>query len=329
MTLTTQLLISVGAGTVAAFSYWIWGAGNLRNLNDSGLKAVGRASTPNRRGTLKWSILVVALGLAGLYCFGDLSVLGIVPDSLLKEMPARLVSVHTETAGVPDVAHNEGHDIVVATSERAVTVRLFSAPGIARRPAVLLLHGQGGIDSLGEGFRPYIDAVIASGLDAYVVSYYDDVDRVVMNTDHETRSARFLTRLEAWAKLVDEVANFVRTRPESNGRVGIWGYSNGATLSVAAAARSPIISAVVACYGSWPGFANVQRLPPILVIHGDGDTTIPPVAGRELVATVNRISGNALLLTYPQVGHMFDMAATPVAVDARNNAVQFLGRYLK
>jgi carboxymethylenebutenolidase len=141
-------------------------------------------------------------------------------------------------------------------------------------------------------FRSYIAALTAEGMDAYVVFYYSDADAVAMGSaDHAVRAKTFQNRVEAWARLVGDVVGYALGRPETNGRVGVLGVSNGATLGVAAAARDARISALVACYGSFPPIQNVRRMPPLLVLHGDADQVIPPIAGKELVDYAKALGG--------------------------------------
>jgi carboxymethylenebutenolidase len=226
----------------------------------------------------------------------------------------------------------DGRDLTVQGSERPVKVRVFSIPGVAPRPAVLLLHGAGAMDPLGAGFTSYIDSLTANGMDAYVVFYYSDADMMLMgSSEHSVRAKTVQTRIEAWAKLVGDVASFALRRPESNGRVGALGISNGATLGVAAAARDARILALVACYGSFPPIENVRRLPPMLILQGDADQVIPPIAGKELINYVKAIGGNAQLVSYPGAGHGFDLNTNPSNVagaDARRRAILFLTHFL-
>ena len=101
------------------------------------------------------------------------------------------------------------------------------------------------------------------------------------------------------------------------------GVSNGATLGVAAAARDARISALVACYGSFPPIQNVRRIPPLLVLHGGADQVIPPIAGKELVDYAKTLGGFAQLVSYPGAGHGFDLAPGPAnsaGEDARRRA---------
>ena len=223
----------------------------------------------------------------------------------------------------------EGHDIIVPAAERPVKIRMFTAPGNLPRPAVLLLHGAGQVDPRGDGFRRYTEALTSVGIDAYVVYYYNDADTVAMGSpDHAVRSKAFTDRVGAWAKLVSDVVTFVINRPETNGRVGVLGVSNGGTLGVGAATRDPRISALVACYGSFPPNMSFLRMPPTLILHGDADQVIPPVAGKDLADIVKKLGGFVQLVTYPGAGHGFDLVDSAAGIDARRRAVTFLSQLL-
>lgn len=202
---------------------------------------------------------------------------------------------------------NAGQDLLVPTTERIVKVRLFAVPGPTRRPAVLLLHGAGAIDPAAAGFRNHVAILNQLGIDAYAVYYYSDADLPLMSSpDHAIRSRTFVSRLDAWAKLVSEVGAFVRARPENSGRIGLLGFSNGGTLALNTAGMDPGFSALVTYYGSFPTNMKFRHLPPLLALHGEADSVIPIGDARYVIKYAQALGGYAELLAYPGMGHGFD-----------------------
>src|SRR5881394_2594985 len=79
-------------------------------------------------------------------------------------------------AGLASAADIEGKKITLPSTERAVHVTQFKAPGDAPRPSVLLLHGAGGFDRRLANNERYAAQLAAQGFDAYLVYYYSDRD---------------------------------------------------------------------------------------------------------------------------------------------------------
>ena len=138
-------------------------------------------------------------------------------------------------------ADMDGQKITLAAPERTVDLTYFRAPGDAKRPAVLLLHGAGGFDGQIAAYRKYCTELANNGIDAYLVYYYSPADELDMRRDGNT----FGRRYPAWAKLVDDLADKIKAGPDSSGKVGLIGFSNGALLASGAGARDAKIDAAV------------------------------------------------------------------------------------
>jgi carboxymethylenebutenolidase len=136
----------------------------------------------------------------------------------------------------------------------------------------------------------------------------------------------------AWAKKVDDIADFALTQQHSSGKVGLLGLSNGGYLAVGAAALDPHIAAIVVFYGGIPGLLRdeITRLPPLLALHGDADTIIPVAEGRALIDLAKALGDQAELVVYPGVGHGFDFDESyDKANGVRRGAITFLDDQLQ
>ena len=219
-----------------------------------------------------------------------------------------------------------GHEMTLPAMERAVKVIQFRAPGDAKRPAALILHGAGGFDRRIDDYNHYASAVANAGIDAYLVYYYSPEDLAAQGSVFEER-------YPAWAKLVDDLADHLLSQKTSNGKVGLIGFSNGGILATGAAVLDPRINAAVIYYGTepWPLPDMVARhYPPLLVLHGDADTIIPVNDGMTLAENARAMGAVVDLVIYPGEVHGFGSNITSKnGADALARTIAFLTRELK
>ena len=81
-------------------------------------------------------------------------------------------AVFSAAASVASAADIPGKEITLAASEHPVKVEFFRAPGNAKRPTVLMLHGGqgwGGAEGRTENFEHYGSELANHGFDAYMV----------------------------------------------------------------------------------------------------------------------------------------------------------------
>jgi carboxymethylenebutenolidase len=150
-----------------------------------------------------------------------------------------------------------GKPMTLPATERQVKVVHFRAPGDAKRPSALLLHGGGGFDRRIAEYNRYASALANQGIDAYLVYYYSNADERGMSQSGDV----FTERYPAWAKLVDDLADHLLKQADSNGKVGIVGFSNGGILATGASTLDPKINAAVIYYGTepWPLKERAKR----------------------------------------------------------------------
>ncbi len=221
-----------------------------------------------------------------------------------------------------NAAEISGKDIQLPATERPVRVTYFQAPGDAKRPAALLLHGAGGFERRIKDYTSYASSLATAGMDAYLVYYYSPSDEAGYD---------FRARYPAWAKLIDDIADHVVQLPQSNGKVGLVGFSNGGILATGAAALDPKINAAVIYYGTppWPLREPVRRYPPLLILHGDADAVISVSAGRELAKSAQAVGAAVDMKIYPGEAHGFGSNITAAnGADALARTTTFLQRYL-
>ena len=238
------------------------------------------------------------------------------------------LAILTLLASAASAADIQGQKIMLPAKERQVNVTYFRAPGDAPRPSALLLHGAGGFDRQIANNNRYAAALAAQGIDAYLVYYYSDLDDKMMSNGVNV----FEDRYPNWAKLVDDLADYLVTQKNSNGRVGLVGFSNGGILATGASTLDPKINAAVIYYGTdpWPLGVKAKRFPPLLVLHGDADQIIPVQNGKELAQEAKALGAKVDLVIYPGESHGFGARWDDKnATDALNRAVAFLKKELQ
>jgi carboxymethylenebutenolidase len=226
----------------------------------------------------------------------------------------------------------EGKEMTLPATEHAVKVEFFRAPGTAKRPAVLMLHGGqgwGGAEGRIDNFRRYANDLANRGFDAYMVYYYSEQDIKDREANAPGVSVR---RFPAWAKLVSDLTSDVKKLPDSNGRVGLVGFSNGGNLSAHATPLDANIDAAVIHYGGVsrvPGF-EAKRFPPLLIMHGEADRREPIERGRKLYDVAKALGGTVEFVSYPDTDHGFAQnLGTKAADDAFQRTVAFMEKHLK
>ena len=95
-----------------------------------------------------------------------------------------------------------------------------------------------------------------------------------------------------YAAWVDTVRDCIKQQAPANNPVVLFGISLGASVALAAGTVLPNVDAVVDWVGSLPDtyFYHLQRLPPLLILHGDDDSNVPVVNARQLFELCKRLA---------------------------------------
>ena len=249
--------------------------------------------------------------------------------TLLAPLALLTLASFTSSAGAAAI---KGKEMTLPASEHAVKVEYYRAPGNGKRPTVFMLHGGqgwGGAEGRTENFQNYASELALHGFDAYMVSYYSDQDVADRKANAPGISVK---RFPAWAKLVSDITADVKKMPDSNGKVGLVGFSNGGNLSAHATPLDKNIDASVVYYGGVsrvPGY-EAKRFPPMMIFHGEADTREPIERGRKLFEVAKALGGPVEFHSYPGINHGFGQnLGTPAADDAFQRALTFLDKNLK
>lgn len=203
---------------------------------------------------------------------------------------------------------------------RTMEVEEYAPPSTGeRRPAVVLLHGSGGLHFYNGGqIHRYARRLAARGFVAVVVHYFDATG------SYDTDAAEERRNFEAWIGAVRTAVSWVRGLDDvDSARVGLFGHSLGGYLAVGVAAEDSRVSALVEMSGGLEPFlaGRVQHLPPTLILHGTADDIVPRSEADTLASYLSAHQLPFTIKLYPGEGHVLGDSAES---DALRRAAAFL-----
>jgi dienelactone hydrolase len=190
-------------------------------------------------------------------------------------------------------------------------------PGTDRLPAVILVHGSGGIGgNIDSWARTFNDMGIA----VFILDSFSGRGIVSTVTDQ--------TQLDSLAMMTDayRALRLLQQNPRIDpGRIAVMGFSKGAVAAVYSSAlrfrrlyvpTGPGFAAHIGLYTP----CNMQLRDedkvdaPIRLYHGAPDDWVPAAPCRDYVARLKKTGADVTLTEYPDAWHAYDNVATPVPV---------------
>ncbi len=203
-----------------------------------------------------------------------------------------------------------------------IGVEVFDEPNGKKHPAILVLHGAGGTLLDGSEMRRVSASLAADGNTVYLVRYFDRTGTLF------ARDATMQKNFSLWQQTVRDSIVAIQTARHDPKPVGLYGYSLGAFLSLAAASDNPRVAAVVEHAGGiWNGKTDrIGRMPPVLMIHGRRDARVPfEKYAAPLKPLLRQRGASVETRFFPEEGHGFSATAM---VEVRQEAVRFFRRHL-
>ncbi len=200
--------------------------------------------------------------------------------------------------------------------------RIVPAGGATRRPGVILLHDAPGLAQESVLLHDLAMVLVQRGYDVEIVHY---LDRSAMTTaDGEDRRAHF----REWAGTVrDAVSDLAQSPGVDTSRIAVMGTGLGGTLALTAGATDPRIKAVAEYGAAIPARAAslVQRMPPVLIMHGDKDRAVPLMEAYRIRAICQAVQAPAELEVFYGQNHVIEGADADAL---RGKTVAFLDKYI-
>ncbi len=186
-------------------------------------------------------------------------------------------------------------------------------------PAVVALHGSGG----GHTTMSQPATLLANhGFAVYVLHYFDRTGTTC--ADKQTIFRNF----PLWMKtLWDALSHVEKQAHVDPRRIGLLGFSLGAYLSLSNAGIDSRVQAVVEFFGGLPKEMKlfVRRIPPVLILHGESDPTVPVEEAYHLQQVLEGKGVPYEMQIYPGIGHSF---TGEIWRDAGLRTLAFLEKHL-
>lgn len=270
----------------------------------------------NRRQFLDGAAKYTAKGLTAVAILDSLR-----PNyALAEQVPKDDKRLKTEYVTVPSPQGNG--------SIRGYFVRPSDTKG--KLPGVLVLHEN-------RGLNPYIEDVARRlGIANFLAFAPDGLSSVGGYPGDDEKGAMLFAKVDENKMFEDFVASteWLKSRPECTGKVGVVGFCFGGTMANRLAVRLPDLGAAVPFYGRQPSAADAASIKaPLLLHYASLDTRITsgwPAYEEALKA--NHVNYTAYV--YEGVNHGFHNDTTPrydeaAAKLAWQRTLDFLNKYLR
>lgn len=191
----------------------------------------------------------------------------------------------------------------------------FGASG--RVPAVVLIHGSGGI---GSGPDMWARVLNGAGIAAFILDSFSGRNIVSTVEDQDQLNSLSMT-VDAYRAL-DALAAHPRIRPD---RIAVWGFSKGAVPAVYSAVErfrtsfgsqnrfAAHIGFYTPCNVAYDGDDKMGGVP-VRLYHGSSDDYVNPAACRALVPRLRQAGVDVALTEYADSQHGFDSPTSPPLV---------------
>jgi dienelactone hydrolase len=190
---------------------------------------------------------------------------------------------------------------------RKIRADRYAPVGTPSHRAVIVLYGAGGMVFDGPSMKRVARALAANGDTAYLLHYYNRTGTVV--AIDSTMQKHF----GEWLETLRDGIRWVHGREGKGARwIGIYGYSLGGFLAIAAASDNPLVGAVTEQAGGiWNSKEKrVGKMPPVLIVHGVEDKRVPFEKYAKPLRRVLRERGAQVETEFvPGEGHVFSEAA--------------------
>jgi dienelactone hydrolase len=185
------------------------------------------------------------------------------------------------------------------SGEKSIQIDHYSPGGPGPAPAVLLLHGSGGPL---RGIDPFARQAAGFGVHVFALHYFQQTGHTWVYPSQIEES------FPAWLRTAEDAVTYITQQPGvDRERIGLLGFSLGSYLALSLATQDRRIAAVAELFGGLPTHfvKDVAQLPPVLILHGGSDTTVPVAEAYQLEKLLKTHNIPYDIKIYPEQGHHF------------------------
>ncbi|MHB9133765.1 MAG: dienelactone hydrolase family protein [Armatimonadota bacterium] len=202
--------------------------------------------------------------------------------------------------------------------------------GGKKLPGLVMIHEFWGLNS---HIKAEADKYACAGYNVLAVDLFG---KVAATRDEARKQVQELDQPAATAQLL-AAADYLRARPNANGRVGSLGWCFGGSQSLTLALNDPKLNAAVIYYGQ--PVTDAQQLAkitaPLLGHFGEADQSIPLTRVNDFKQALTAAGVRHTIYTYPGAAHAFANPTNTTAYNrdaaakANKRTEAFLRKYLK
>jgi dienelactone hydrolase len=207
---------------------------------------------------------------------------------------------------------------------RKIRADRYSPAGTRSHRTVIVLYGAGGMVFDGPSLRRVARTLADAGDTVYLLHYYNRTGTIV------ALDSTMQKHFDQWIETLRDGILWVHGREENGARpIGLYGYSLGGFLAIAAASDNPLVGAVTEQAGGiWNSQEKrVGKMPPVLMVHGVEDKRVPVEKyAKPLLRVLRERGGHVETDFVPGEGHVFSEAAMALV---RPKVANFFARELR
>jgi dienelactone hydrolase len=206
------------------------------------------------------------------------------------------------------------------SGETRLTVECFAPAVEGKFPAIVLLHGSGGLElGTGDLFRAFARDLSSEGFVVLIPHLFEKTSHVVGKPFGDKELLAFT---ESVHDAIDFAVASGAVDPE---KIGLVGWSLGSHLAFSQSSKDPRIRAIASISGYLP-VESKSKMPPVLIVQGSKDKTLPSQRLRDFQAKMKADESPVETRIYKGVGHNLDL---PTWEDVSRRTAVFMNKYLK
>ena len=182
-----------------------------------------------------------------------------------------------------------------------VLAHLARPKGEAKLPGVIVIHENRGLNPHTE------DVARRAALEGFLAIAPDALSPLGGTPDNVDEARSLMRKLDSEATVKNYVAavKYLKTHPQSTGKVGCMGFCWGGGMTNQVAVNSPDLIAAVPFYGRQPAPEDVPKIKASLLIHYAGLDERINAGIEEFEAALKKASVEYKIYMYEGAGHAF------------------------